>query len=76
MFENNLKKRREQLKMSVEEVAKAAKVSPAFIYAVEAGTKKPSIIKAGLIAQAVRSTVDEIFLPGLSTNGRRRRKTL
>lgn len=75
MFENNLKKRREQLKMSVDEIAKAAEVSPAFIYAVEAGVKKPSIPTAGLIAKAVRSTVDEIFLPGLSTNGRGRRKT-
>lgn len=56
-----LKKEREKTGLTQVEVAKKAKVTERCYQRYEAGERVPDVLTAKLIAQALNSTVDELF---------------
>jgi putative transcriptional regulator len=58
---NGVRKRRTALGMTVEELAQGAGVSPTFIYMVETKRRTPSLLHAKKIADALRSTIEQLF---------------
>ncbi len=55
-----LRELREQAGLSLREVAKAAKISPAFLSDVELGRRFPTNEKLALIAQKIRASADDL----------------
>jgi transcriptional regulator with XRE-family HTH domain len=55
-----LRELREQAGLSLREVAKAAKISPAFLSDVELGRRFPTNEKLALIAQKIRASAEDL----------------
>ena len=58
---NKIRERREALGMTQEELAKKAGISRPFLSTVETGAAVPTVAKAVDIAEALETTVDELF---------------
>jgi len=53
---------RKQSGLTLKEIAEKSNISQRQYYRLEAGTSKPRIIVAGLIAKTLNSTIEELFL--------------
>lgn len=58
-----VKERRLMLGLSVQELAKRARVSASYIYAIEAGVRGSHVDKIARIAQALNTNLLEIWPP-------------
>ena len=58
-----LRQAREKAALTQVQVAKKAGISERYYQKIEAGTSKPTVDSAILIAHAVNSTVEELFTP-------------
>lgn len=58
---NNLKKRREELKLTQKQVADALKIDVRLYQYYEAGQREPRASTAKKIAIALKTTMDELF---------------
>lgn len=56
-----LKGRREKQGLTQVQVAEKARISERYYQSIEAGTSKPTVDIAKLIARALNSTVEELF---------------
>jgi len=61
MKNNNLKKFREEKKMTGTELAKRVGVTHSMIYMIENGDRKPGVILAKKIADTLGKSIEEIF---------------
>lgn len=56
-----LKKKREEKKLSVAQIASILGISTSHYYKIESGVRNPNFILAGKIAKLLDSNVDELF---------------
>lgn len=60
---NRMKQRREELGLTQRELAEMLQMSEAYLNRIERETRKINVVLAIRIAQALKTTVEDLFLP-------------